>query len=83
MTHPNKDFITVARISPTGNKDLAWYLDSACSAHATYDLKDFIYPDLDDSGEKIETANGKILYTRGAGTVAIEVCIRVPPPIFT
>ena len=62
-----------------GEKDSAWYLDSACSAHATYDLKDYIYPDLDDSRETIETANGEILCTRGAGTVAIEVSIDGTP----
>lgn len=38
-------------------------------------MKDYIYADLDDSREAIETANGEILCTRGAGTVAIEVSI--------
>ncbi|MCJ1270403.1 hypothetical protein MMC22_010300 [Lobaria immixta] len=41
-THNIKSFVAVAKISTTGEKDPAWYLDSACSAHATYDLKDYI-----------------------------------------
>lgn len=67
--------IARAKISTTGNKDEAWYLDSTASVHITYHLKDYIYPDLDDSHEDIEIANGEVLHARGAGTIAIDIMI--------
>lgn len=69
-----KDPVTITDRSDTGkNKDSTWYLDSATPLHITHSLKDYVYPDLDDSRERIENPNGDILRTRGAGTVALEV----------
>ena len=76
-SHQPKTQGLIARVkkSTSGTKDEAWYLDSAASVHTTYHLKDYIYPDLDDSQEDIEIANGELLRTRGAGTIAIEIVI--------
>ena len=74
-SHPNKDLFARAKLSTTGEKDTRWYLDSATSVHTTYHLTDYITPDSDDSREPFEIANGETLYTRGAGTIAIEVVV--------
>ena len=74
-SHPPKSLIAKAKTSTTGDKDAAWYLDSAASVHMTYHLKDYIHPDLDNQHEDIEMANGQYLKTRGAGTIALEVMV--------
>lgn len=74
-SHPKKTLIAKARLSVTGIKNDTWYLDSAASIHTTHHLTDYITPDLDDSKEAIEIANGEILYTQGAETIAIEVLV--------
>lgn len=54
-------------------------MDSVCSTHATYNLKDYIYSNLNNLREKIETASGNILHICGAGTVAIKIIINGIP----
>ena len=72
-SHPPKNLIARAKLSTTREKDETWYLDSAASVHMTYHLKDYIYPDLDNQQEDVEIANGQVLHTRGAETIALEV----------
>ena len=74
-SHPKRNLLAKAKLSETHVKDHTWYLDSAAGVHTTHHLRDYISPDLDDSQEAIETANGEILYTQGAGTIAIEVIV--------
>ena len=74
-SHPPKGLIAKTQLSTTGEKDAAWYLDSAASVHLTYHLENYIHPDLDDQREVIEIANGDTLKTRGAGTIALEVMV--------
>ena len=75
--HQPKTQGLIARVkkSTSGTKDEAWYLDSAASVHTTYHLKNYIYSNLDNSQEDIEIANNKVLRTRRAGTIAIEIVI--------
>lgn len=76
-SHPKRKSFSTQRLSQAFEKDKnnTWYLDSAAAAHTTYNLKDYVYPDLDNLREIIETPNRKVLYTRGAGTVAFEIMI--------
>ena len=74
-SHPKRALVAKTKLATTDVKDHTWYLDSAASVHTTHHLTDYITPDLDDTREAIETANGEILQTRGAGTIAIEVIV--------
>ena len=80
-SHQPKTQSLIARVkkSTSGIKDGAWYLDSAVSIHTTYHLKDYIHLNLDNSQEDIEIANSKVLYTKKAGTIAIEIVINNIP----
>ena len=74
-SHPKRNQFAKAKLSETLVIDHTWYLDSAAGVHTTHHLTDYLSTNLDDSQEAIETANGNILYTRGAGTIAIEVIV--------
>ena len=74
-SHPPKGLIAKAQLSTSGEKDTAWYLDSAAGVHLTYHLNDYIHPDLDNQRESVEIANGEKLLTKGAGTIALEVLV--------
>ena len=74
-SHPKRNLLAKAKLSETHVKDHTWYFDSAAGVHTTHHLRDYINADLDDSQEAIETANGKILYTQGARTIATEVIV--------
>lgn len=61
MTRGTQKSPIVANISTMGNKDEAWYLESAAGVRSTSDLKEYVYPDLDDSRETIEKIDSTLL----------------------
>ena len=63
------------RITNNNDKENTWYLDTAAAVHMTHDLSLYITPNLNHQTAKIETADGTILKTQGAGT--IDLCVSV------
>ena len=75
--HSKKGMKALSNVEITNNKDKEniWYLDTAAVVHMTHNLSLYITPNLDHQTAKIETADGTILKTQGAGT--IDLCVSV------
>ena len=75
--HPKKGMKALSNIAVSNKKDKedTWYLDTAAAVHMTHDLSLYITPDLDHQTVDIETADGTVLKTQGAGTIDLHVLV--------
>ncbi len=64
----------LSNITVTNKKDKedTWYQDTAAAVYMTHDLSLYITADLDNQTADIETANGNVLWTQGAGTIDLH-----------
>lgn len=76
--HPKKGMKALFNVAITNKKDKedTWYLDTAAAVHMTHDLSLYITPDLDNQTVDIETADGIVLRTQGAGTIDLHVLVK-------
>lgn len=57
------------------SQDPAWYLDSACSGHITWDRSVFLDSDLPPSNLELEIADKRITKAYGQGTACLDLFV--------